>query len=500
MSRTALAACACALALLAAPRPAARAEDAPWKAVVAQYEKLAKNHDDDASRERRLVLLDLFPFRTEKAVRKLMHEAYDDEKGVDGRTTVVYLLGGSGDPKDLEFLLGAFRKEKARAPVIALGEALDFTPEEARPAVAAAALKALPRAKGDLRVALIEGLGALGDASAVETLKDLEPKEADERFERNLALGRCGGEAVVPLLRDAAAGPDGAARLGAVLGLAATRCDAGWEAVRAALRDLDPRVVRAAAAELAAAGRKEAAPDLATALGGANALRTREELRAALRTLLGRDLGYDAPAWASLAAGESPPEPASLPQLPTFFGIPVASDASVVLIDTTRSMDWMGRLERAKLGCTQYVDAQADQSLFALCDVSRVPEWMEGGFVAGAAGRAQAHAWIDARLTRGGGDVEKALVETLQQFPAADTLVFATDSSPVHWETRSGRETLEILRRLGRTLRVRIHVALVMPGGRYEASERTEGEIEERIIYLRELAEDTGGSFVHVLE
>ena len=54
--------------------------------------------------------------------------------------------------------------------------------------------------------------------------------------------------------------------------------------------------------------------------------------------------------------------------------------------------------------------------------------------------------------------------------------------------------------RLNATERVRLIIALVMPGGRYEASERSESEIVERIDYLTEMAEASGGLFVNVAE
>ena len=60
--------------------------------------------------------------------------------------------------------------------------------------------------------------------------------------------------------------------------------------------------------------------------------------------------------------------------------------------------------------------------------------------------------------------------------------------------------SMEIFRRLNKTKRVKLIIALVMPGGRYEASERSESEIEERIDYLTEMAETSGGTFVNVTE
>jgi len=482
--------------------PPAWAQDA-YKALAKRYQILSKNHDNEANRERRYVLLDLHPFRTEKPCRKLLKEAFDDEKTIDNRVAVVHVLGGSGNPKSLDFLVKEFKKENARAPVIALGAGLGYTPDdpEAREAMTKQVVKHLRRSKDDLRLSLIQGLGEIGHASAVPALLDLSKMTTDEWFTRNVALGRAGGEAVVPMLQDDASQPLPAVRLGATLGLAATASDVGFAAVAEMLADSDERVVRAAAAGLLHAGRKEAAPALATALGNSISLRTREELRRALETLLGRDLGYDAAAWKKLADGGSPPQPKALPEAPRFFGLPVASDSFALLIDTSRSTGWMERLARIREECLVFVDALPEKTSFALARASRAfMPYQEEGFV-GDAQREDAKVWIDELRPGGGFDMRLALTETLTRYPQVDTIVIATDSHPWGSGRSSGsRETMEIFRRLNATRRVKLVIALVMPGGRYESSERSESEIEERIDYLTEMAEDSGGAFVHVDE
>ena len=46
---------------------------------------------------------------------------------------------------------------------------------------------------------------------------------------------------------------------------------------------------------------------------------------------------------------------------------------------------------------------------------------------------------------------------------------------------RSSMETMETFRHLNRIHDVKLVIALVMPGGRYEASERSPAEMDERI-------------------
>ncbi len=480
------------------------AQTTEWRALAKRYAALARNHDDEANRERRYVLLDMFPFRTEKACVKLLKKAYDDEKTIANRVAVVHLLSGSGNPRALDFLITKFKKEKARAPVIALGAGLGFTPrtEAGVPAaVAERVIKLLARAKtDDLRAALVQGLGELGDPSALPWLTADDDAAVPERFERNLALGRCGGEAVLPLLlaesQDAL--PD--VRYGAARGLAEIQADGAWTALRTLVADSDERVVRCAADALVRADRKDAAKDIATALGAAASLRTREHLRGALRALLGRDLGYDAAAWQSLAAGGSPPAPNALPKLPTFFGLDVASDRFALLIDRSRSTGWKGRAQRMRDESAALIGSISADASFVLAAASRRLEPFKETWI-DAAGRSEATDWIDGLQPGGGFDMRAALTELLERYPSLDTIVIATDSHP--WGngiTRGSRETMEIFRRANRLRDIRLVIALVMPGGRYESSERSESEIIERVDYLAEMAEDSGGLFVNVEE
>src|SRR5207237_591925 len=99
------------------------------------------------------------------------------------------------------------------------------------------------------------------------------------------------------------------------------------------LRDLDPRVVEGAAEALGAAKHAPAAGPLADAMTGAS-LRVRCALRAALVAILGKDHGLDGAAWRAAIDGKKP-EPAVVaadePKMPTFFGLPVASDRLVIV-------------------------------------------------------------------------------------------------------------------------------------------------------------------------
>ncbi len=487
-----------AAASIAAP---AFAQDGYRKAAK-RYDELSKNHDDPGNRDRRYAILDLFPFRTEKPCRKLLRNAFDDEKTIANRVAVVHVLSGSGAPKSLDYLVKAFKKERARAPIIALGAGLGFTPddEKSRAAMAKQAIKHLKRAKDDLRMSLIDGLGQIGHPSALPALLGLAKLSTDEWFTRDVALGHVGGDGALATLQEDAAHPLPEIRLGAAFGLAAMGTEGAIGTLMTMLSDSDARVIRTAAAKLAEAAHKDAAPAMAKALGDAVTLRTREELRVALTTLLGRDLGHDAEAWAKLAAGDNPPPPKDLPEMTKVFGIPVASDSFAVLIDTSRSTSWLDRLARIRSECVGFIDALAPDATFVLARAARQFTPYQESFVTEPQ-RADAQAWIDELLPGGGLDMRLALTETLTRFPSADTIVILTDSHPWGAGRSSGsRETMEIFRRLNATRQVKLIIALVMPGGRNEASERSQPEIDERIDYLTEMAEDSGGAFVHVSE
>lgn len=485
-------------ALLATVAMAAPSEDTGWKALQKRYEELARNHDDEANRERRFVLLDMFPFREEKACRKLLKEAWDDEKSGDNRVAVVHLLAGCGDSKALDALIADFKKERARAPLIALGKGLGYTPDAARDEIVERVLKHLKKAKDDVRMSLIRGLGELGRPGALEWLREPGDLTPAEWFERNLALGLCGGAGAVPDLAAQRQNALAEARLGAVAGLAAIPDPEAAKEIAAFLADADDRVVRRAAAALAEAGDKGPAAQIADALARAPSLRSREDLRAALRTLLGRDLGHDAEAWKALAAGGDPPAPSELPQLPVFCGLPVASDSFALLVDTSRSTVWNDRLKRIQSESVAFLRSLPPQGVFDLAATTRdVQRFSESGV--GPEERDAAIAWIDGLLPGGAFDLREALISTVERNPLLDTVVIATDSHP--WgsgRAEGSRETMEIFRRLNRTRDVRLVIALVMPGGRYEPSERSEAEIQERIDYLTEMAEDSGGAFVNV--
>lgn len=497
--RKSLVAAAAAVSVAAA---AFASDDKAFAELKARYEKAAKNHDDSGIRERRKIVLALFDHLDQKACRKLLREAFDGDDAVDTRVAVVQVLGASGDPKDLDVLVaGVGKDKKLRGPSIALGEGLSYTAPAAAPAASAHAVELAAKAKGDVRFALLEGVGELGDPGVYDAILALGEKwTPEEHFVVNTALGACGKEkAVAGLVADAKSSVP-LARLGAVNGLARSGAKESLAPLTDALHDLDPRVVETAAKALAAAKHAPAAGALVDAMSTAP-LRLRWVLRESLAAILGKDVGLDAAAWRAVVDGKKP-EPAAVPagepKLPQFFGIPVASDRVVVLLDLGRRMSWMNRLTRAQDGIVQYLESLDDTIGFNVYGCTKTADRFSKGFCAGAASRGQAVAWVRKQLTGGFFNMKTALLQVLEDEPDADTILLATDSLP--WgegAAESAMEVLEVFRRANLTRHVRVNVAYVIPGGRLATSE-PEDEFEDRATILKLLAEGSGGKFVRI--
>ena len=206
------------LLVLALAAGALAADSARFEELKDVYEELARNHDNDAVRERRLVILDMFDVREERGARKLLKRALDDERPIDTRVATVHVLGACGDTKTVGGMLKDLGKEKHRGPVLAIGRGLSLTPPENASGVTSTALKALRKASPDMRAALLEGIGGLAQESASSKLLSLRPKTEAEEFERMLALARCGGEGAVSEVIAAATRGTYAERLAAVIG------------------------------------------------------------------------------------------------------------------------------------------------------------------------------------------------------------------------------------------------------------------------------------------
>jgi HEAT repeat protein len=496
------AAAAAAIAAAIAVSPGARASDEKgFAALKAEYEKAAKKHDPDGVRERRKLILKTFDYLDQKACRKLLRDALDGEDEADTRVAVVQVLAASPDVKDLDAIVKALARDKLRGPVIAIGEGIACADPAGADALAARAVELVTKAKGDLRLALLEGVGELSSPAAYEPLVALGEKWLpEEHYLRDVALGSCGKEkAVARLVADMKAST-GLVRRGTVAGLARTGSKESLAALTEALHDSDPRTLEIAAAALGEAKHQPAAPALADAMLTAP-LRAKCALRAALVATLGKDFGLDGTAWRAAIDGKQPAPaavPADAPKHPEFFGIPVASDRVVVILDKSHSMAWNGRLVRCQEEIERYLSSIDDKAEFAVIACDKNAERFADTLAVAGSSRAQAQVWVRKQLGGGGFDLKSALLDALVTYPEADTFLLATDSMP--WgdgAAESASEVLEVFRAANRTRAVRLHVAFVVPGGRVTTSE-LEPEFEDRVFQLGLLAKGSGGTFVRV--
>ncbi|MCG3133042.1 MAG: hypothetical protein HMLKMBBP_00133 [Planctomycetes bacterium] len=482
-----------AAALLGLGATAGASDETAFKALKKEYDDLAKNQDDAAIRGRTWAILRCFDYLDQKACRKWLRDAYGDERAPDPRTAVALMLPAGGDPKDTEFLLGAFKKEKSPGPVIALGEGLSYVPEAGAAAMAAALNAQLARQKGEPQRSLIEGIGWLAQESSLQPLVALGDKLPRlEAYERLVAIGSCGKAKAVPFLQPHLASLEGDVRLAAVTGLALSGAPEALPLVADRLSDLDPRVVEEAANAVGKAKFADAKDALVGALSGAP-LRVKEAIRAALREITGKDFGTDPEAWRAEKAS------ASLAVTPSFFGMPVASDRVAVVLDLSRSMDWNGRLETARHGAATYVRMLPPTALVGAVGASRTVVPMGENLVTSKAGIDETAAWIEKQLSGTSFDFREAMLYVTRRYPEADTVVVATDSYP--WGDSSEdtpRVVLQELRRDQRLNRLRFVIAFVAPGGRHTESETDAAEFEDRKKVLELLAKSTGGAFTVV--
>lgn len=480
--------------------PAIAASDA-FKEIQALYEEVAGNRDDEGNLARRELYLQMYDHLHEKSCRKLLKEAYEEEVATDNRIRVVEVLGACGESRDLNWLVGEFKREKSRGAVLVLGQALGYTdtgdPKRVDEAVKFAS-KHLKRAKDDLELALLEGLGSLPSPEAFAVLQkrgDKGPTPA--RFERAVGLGGSGGAEALADLDALSGASDPDVRLGAAIGLAAV-----GEAAEDRLIDLlgsdDPRVLEVAAQALADMGSKKAAPALIQAMNG-SPLRTVEELRIALKALTEQDHGHDAAAWkAAIVDGDEKARGAH-PKFPEFFGIPVASDRVVIFLDMSTSMDRNGRLEEQTAGVRTFLESLPDDVEFALYRAAATPESFRDDWASGPDDRAAAVTWIAESLTSRRFDLRAALLDALERFPTGDTFLVGTDSYPWGRGTiRAPRETVELFRSANRMPRVRLHCAYLTPGGPDETSDRDLREYDDRALVWQGMVDQADGKFVHI--
>lgn len=491
---------ACALLLVAAGAAASDAAD--WKALKGRYEKASKRHDNVGMIERKHMIQDMLEFLDQKACRKYLRGIYGDERVIDNRVAVVQVLGASPNVKDLDFLVKSLgsKKERHRAPIIALGEGLAFADPAAHADLAPRAIHHARKAKkkDDLRLALLEGVAHLEEAKLHgELLALAEKAEPRDLFEIYIGVGRHGREDAVDALVAAAGSSDFRPVLGATIGLVETGSAKATPKLVELLGNPDPLVNEIAARALGDRKHKDATDALVDLLEAAP-LRGREVVRAALRDITGKDCGHDAAAWRKTLAGKQA-EPDKV-KLPTFFGVEIATDRAVAFLDLSRSMSFNNRLGRAQDGLVEFIDSLPPEGEIGVYGMTRSVRSYAQEPVAVGSGKEKVKLWLREQLHAGGGlDMKSSLLDALEKHPDADTFVIATDSQPRGTGSdETAFETIEIFRQANRVRQIRVVVAFVTPGGRFEEQETHPEEFEDTKDNLRILAENSGGRFIDI--
>jgi len=382
----------------------------------------------------------------------------------------------------------------------------------------------LPKLReGEARALVAEALGArardAGEGAGPAIAAALERTQRPAlRVRLVAALGEAGREApgpVLPALREAVGDRDEAVRAAAALALgtvARAEADADAQADLARLverlrEDPHPLVRAAAARALPAFGGEAAVDALVAALERkGEGARVRGAALLALHRATGEGLfaASDWRDWWGRSRGRAAlPEPGAGPPLvlvspapaESYRGIPILSDGVVFLIDASQSMAPEARFDLARRELERALRALPPGTPFAVATFGAGTQFADARGLVRASPQTvdQAIAFVSARRAEGPRrDVDDAL-EAALRLPQADTVVLISDGAPAD----SGIErTLEAVRRLNWQGGVRIHAVGCFGGLGGFAVDRGVGG-PEPVEFLRRLARENGGVFVH---
>lgn len=459
--------------------------------------------------------------RAEETIAWLAEVALHDRRSMSARRGAAIALGVAGGAAGAKALVAAARTETAPPVLVAIAEAVERLGEPAAEAlgpllastdgsVVGAAARALGRIRrpGDAGVALLlppilahrhplARAGAIDGLAAAAPLllvyHAMSPLRADPRVEPRIALA----DALPALAR---------------AGLEAN----ALEALRTLLADPSWRV-RAAACEAATGVWSRAAIPLLLERLRRESGRLRGDVRRALCTLGGEDLGPDADLWAAwwttrgggIDLGPRPvpdafgrvrrPDPAAPPpggeaRTASFFRVPVVSEALAFLFDLSGSMQEPveGAGSKAALARAEFSETAAGLSKRQAFDVFvyRYPsEYPPAPLLTRALGRLtpggegaakRATDWLEKEEPRGWGAFYDALVEVADE--DVDTIVLLSDGIPSRGTYDRDYRLIAEFVRANRFRRVAVDTVLV---GR-DGADRT---------FMRDLADATGGRF-----
>ncbi len=404
-------------------------------------------------------------------------------------------------PKDVDDAIRWVEKQRDPLVMQQLGDALGAT--ESPTARTYLRGDALARSTPPVRAQIVRALGLLADAPALPVLLRLAAEGDPEiRTEALHAVGRLhDARAVLPVavfLKDG----DARVRLVAAETLGLLKDPAAVPFLCHALDDEAPRVVESAANALAAIDDPGCIEALIARLRTTypSDLRTADAIEAAIEKITGERFGYDAAAWADwwstvklspFHRREMPPGERTVPGIP-YYGFRIHSSRVVFVIDTSRSMGWNGRLDRAKAELIKVIGSLPETTSFNVVVYSDgVSAWQKKITPATKGTIARAKTFVERLRPQAGTDVYDALRLALAD-PDADTVYFLSDGTPSTGPIVDPYRILATIRADNRYRRVRIlSVALVIgdPPTAYAGTEDEKRAIE----FMTRLARENGG-------
>ncbi len=493
------------------------------KAVLEEYEAIARNQDLEQTRRRRELARRLGLLPHEDSVKALLR-IVEEDADLRSRIIAMYSLARVGDLKAVTRMYKKVREEStARDSVLAdyLGPALT----RAQDAAVGPWLveEVLPSGNKFLRLSAIEALGTLRTAEASAPLQHLLEKERKKAqpdphvvHEILRALGRIGGDTPREILLAAAADPDWRTRLAAAeVLLIHVRDEKGLAAMRKLLKDETP-IVRETAVIAAGKAKMEPLFDEMILLMREGNLRSKKAACEAMVATSGQDYGYAPDVWEKWSqekkkgslGGAGEIKDRERISVATYYDFKIFTDRVLFIVDVSGSMEWPesrtgspNRIAVAKRELIKVIKALDEKTLFNLATFAgHVSTWNKDGEVpATEANKKAALAWIEAALLpRGATNTYGALTEGLERNALIDTIYFLSDGIPSTGKYEVPEEILIKIRYANRFRRVIIHtIALAIGKPAIDKAAKYE-DAEEMAAFMRLIAEWNGGTCVDI--
>ncbi len=490
------------LAWLSAASPAGRAaggeKEAAFRRYRAAFESLKRNHGDEAKKQKRIALEEIGELRYPPSVR-FLGRVLSEEDEPSLITTALVALGKVGT---VEAVQTAFRPAMNPRADDLFRDALPWGLKYAHDETAASwvARHMLRVGNARLRRAAVESLGVMACAAGVDALiKALEDRDVTVAYEAARALGRIGDARALASLHDLFAAKDWRLREAAAYALGHFEDEKGLGLLKTALLDDDWRVRESAVLSLKNRGNRDAVPALIRAVADENR-RVAVEIRETLKDFTGKDFGFEVKLWQSWwrAQGKKQEGPAK-PELTApvvYHGIEVQSNRVLFIVDTSGSMDWGGRMGKAREELEKVVDSLEPRTMFNVMTFANGPLFFRKEMVPATEETLEDFAeWMAKQAPYGGTNTYDTLQRAIEEIPGVDTIFFLSDGIPVTGKYIAQEKILAEINNLNRFRKIRIHtIALLL--GSAPAGVPEDKELAER--FMKRLAEENQGEFISV--